>query len=106
MSRLLILIIFIFILAPSKGFSVPAKTKKTTAIAPVRNVLLSDSTVYPKQDKKKDREKEKAEKKKQPDLQEIREVPKARNQGRPPIVIKPNVKVKPIKVIRPNIKRP
>ncbi|SMC94482.1 hypothetical protein [Pedobacter africanus] len=70
----------------------------------------ASSVAHAWQDNKKEKRSEKAEPKEKPDQQEpvkpdIREVPKARKQSRPPVV-KPNVKAKPIKVVRPNIKRP
>jgi len=37
---------------------------------------------------------------------EIKEVPKARKQSRPAVVAKPNIKVKPVKINRPKIKKP
>lgn len=69
-----------------------------------------DYTTYYLQEKKKDKSTEKPgdikkpDHKQEPNKPDIRKVPKARKQGRPPVV-KPKVKVKP-KVIRPNIKRP
>jgi hypothetical protein len=63
------------------------------------------------QDEKKDKSKEKPidnkkpDNKQEPNRPDIQKVPKARKQGRPPVVIKPKIKAKP-KVIRPNIKRP
>lgn len=70
----------------------------------------ASGAVHRWQDEKKEKRGEKPDPKAKPDQQEpvkpdIREVPKARKQSRPPVV-KPNVKPKPIKVIRPNIKRP
>lgn len=50
-----------------------------------------------KSDKNKNRE---------PDQEDIIEVPKARKQARPGVVNKPAAKVKPIKVARPKIKKP
>lgn len=75
-------------------------------------ICLSDTTRYQRQDEKKDRRKEtsdnkeKPNNKQEPSKPDIPEVPKARKQSRPPVVAKPNIKVKPIKVIRPKIKRP
>ena len=72
---------------------------------------LSYSSGYYLQDEKKEKTKEnpdhnkKPDNKQEPNQPDIQKVPKARNQGRPPVVIKPKIKVKP-KVIRPNIKRP
>lgn len=64
------------------------------------------NVAYQYQDNKKEKSKEKPDNKQKPNKTDIVEVPKARKQARPPVVVKPNVKVKPIKVIRPNIKRP
>lgn len=58
-----------------------------------------------KQDSKESDKKEKQEQKADPGKPDIVEVPKARKQPRPEIVVKP-IKVKPIKIIRPKIKRP
>ena len=54
------------------------------------------------QDKKK---KEKQSDQKKPEQIQIKEVPKAKRQLKP-MAVKPNVKVKTIKVIKPKIKRP
>jgi hypothetical protein len=56
--------------------------------------------------KQKPETKEKPNPKQEPKKPDIIAVPKARKQTRPPVVMKPNIKVKPIKVIRPKIKRP
>ena len=82
----------------------------TQAKVPEKSVFLTDTAGYKRQDEKKDKNKQKTAPKEKtdqqlPDKPDIIEVPKARRQSRPP-VIKPNVKAKPIKVIRPNIKRP
>lgn len=61
---------------------------------------------YQRQDNKKEESKVKPDNQQKPNKPDIAEVPKARKQTRPPVVVKPNIKVKPIKVIRPNIKRP
>ncbi|WP_175636370.1 hypothetical protein [Pedobacter ghigonis] len=45
------------------------------------------------------------QKQQQPEPAKIKEVPKARRQLKP-MAVKPNVKVKPIKIIKPKIKRP
>ena len=62
------------------------------------------AATYQQQDEKKDKSKEKPNQ--EPNKPDVREVPKARKQSRPPVVAKPKIKVKPIKVVRPNIKRP
>lgn len=69
------------------------------------NNNLTDTVRQQQQDEKKDKSKEKQDLKQQPEKPDIREVPKARKQSRPPVV-KPNIKAKPVKVIRPKIKRP
>ncbi|TQM50824.1 hypothetical protein BDE36_2587 [Arcticibacter tournemirensis] len=56
-----------------------------------------------KQDKKNDKKKDKGDQK--PDQPEVKEVPKSRKQERPTVVPKPDVKVKPVKVNRPKIKK-
>lgn len=63
-------------------------------------VVLTDTVKVQPQDKKKEQSKEKPDHK-----PNIKEVPKARKQSRP-TVVKPIIKVKPIKIIRPNIKKP
>jgi hypothetical protein len=81
------------------------------ATVPMKEGNLMDTAKYQLQDEKKDNSKQKPDNndkpndKSGPDKPDIREVPKARKQARPPVV-KPNIKVKPIKVIRPKIKRP
>ena len=76
------------------------------ASVPMKKGNLIDTAKYQLQDEKKDN-KQKPDQKPEPNKPDIREVPKARKQARPPVVVvKPNIKVKPIKVIRPKIKRP
>lgn len=76
------------------------------------NKGLADTVKYQRQDERKDKgkersdNKEKPEKKQAPDKQDIISVPKARKQSRPRVISKPNIKAKPVKVIRPKIKRP
>ncbi|MNY19562.1 hypothetical protein D3C86_1530020 [compost metagenome] len=70
--------------------------------ATVKSALPDSVSRLPQEkEKKKNDDKGKQEK----DVPDIREIPKAKKQSRP-IVIKPNIKGKPIKVIRPKIKRP
>lgn len=64
-----------------------------------------------KQDDKKQVDEKTAKQKKEVEKtdvpkSEIKEVPKARKQSRPAVVAKPNVKIKPIKINRPKIKKP
>lgn len=68
--------------------------------------MLADIARLQEQDKKNDKAQEKQHPEQQPEKTDIREVPKARKQSRPPVVAKPNIKAKPVKVIRPKIKRP
>ncbi|MDQ0967935.1 outer membrane biosynthesis protein TonB [Flavobacterium sp. W4I14] len=84
------------------------------AIAPLSGVLAmqQDSTAFTvsnqqeelikKQDKEK---KDKQPENQKPEPLQIKEVPKAKRQVKP-MAVKPNVKVKPIKIIKPKIKRP
>lgn len=85
------------------------------AIAPLSGVFAvqQDSTsltgsnqqeeqVIKKQDKEK---KDKQSENQKPEPLPIKEVPKAKKQLKP-MAVKPNVKVKPIKIIKPKIKRP
>lgn len=75
-------------------------------VLPIKTVNLTDTTRTQKQDDKEEVKKEKPQEKKQPDKPIIKEVPKARKQVRPKVIGKPAVKIKPIKVIRPKIKKP
>ncbi|MCZ4244250.1 hypothetical protein [Pedobacter punctiformis] len=73
-------------------------------------VVVQDSsiTIAPdqSQEKKKKKSSEKQDKAQQPEIDPtIKQVPKARKQLKP-AAIKPAIKVKPIKIIRPKIKRP
>ncbi|MEQ7800366.1 hypothetical protein ABDJ41_11220 [Pedobacter sp. ASV1-7] len=80
-------------------------------LPPLVRANLSYPIGYNFQDEKKDKSKEqpidnkKPDYKQEPNQPDIQKVPKARKQGRPPVVIKPKIKAKP-KVIRPKIKRP
>lgn len=65
--------------------------------------MLSFPQDKDKQDKKNDKKKDKGDQK--PDQPEVKEVPKSRKQERPTVVPKPDVKVKPVKVNRPKIKK-
>ncbi|NQX39988.1 hypothetical protein SAMN05421820_106391 [Pedobacter steynii] len=74
------------------------------AITPMHDkVAIRDSLSRRQQEK----EKKKTEDKGGPEqnIPDIREIPKAKKQSRP-VIVKPNIKGKPIKVIRPKIKRP
>jgi hypothetical protein len=71
------------------------------AITPMYDKELRDSLSPQRQEKKKSEDKGKPEQ----NVPDIREIPKAKKQSRP-VIVKPNIKGKPIKVIRPKIKRP
>ncbi len=82
-------------------------------VLPIKIVILTDTIITQKQNNKEEIKKDKEEIKKE-DPQDkqpankptVIKVPKARKQGRPQIIVKPNIKIKPIKIIRPNIKKP
>jgi len=59
-----------------------------------------------KQDTRKSDKKEKPPQKVEVKKTDIKEVPKARKQSRPAVVAKPKVKVKPVKIVRPKIRKP
>ena len=99
--RVLLTSIFIVVLPAFVWPSVSLTTVRRSS----KNDIPAD-IFRQQQDEKKDENKEKQDPKQQPDKPDIREVPKARNQSRPPVVAKPNIKAKPVKVIRPKIKRP
>lgn len=61
-----------------------------------------EEQVLKKQDKEK---KDKQPENQKPEPLQIKEVPKAKKQLKP-MAVRPNVKVKPIKIIKPKIKRP
>lgn len=74
--------------------------------------MQQDSTTltFSNQQEELIKKQDKAKKAKQPENQkpeplQIKEVPKAKRQVKP-MAVKPNVKVKPIKIIKPKIKRP
>jgi hypothetical protein len=71
------------------------------AITPMYDKEVRDSLSRQQQEKKKSEDKGKPEQ----NIPDIREIPKAKKQSRP-VIVKPNIKGKPIKVIRPKIKRP
>jgi hypothetical protein len=69
---------------------------------------LSASLLTIKQDQQQESVKQnnKADQKQQqPEPTKIKEVPKAKRQLKP-MAVKPNIQVKPIKIIKPKIKRP
>jgi len=70
-------------------------------------MVVNASNKQQDQDKEKQLQKSQEQKKlnQKPDKLEIKEVPKAKRQVKP-AAVKPNIKVKPIKIIKPKIKRP
>jgi len=74
--------------------------------------LSNDTAKSQGQDEKKEKNKKKSDTKKKPDQKhlpdqpDIKKVPRARKQTRPPVVVKPNVRIQKIRITRPNIKRP
>ena len=90
-------VIFCLAIAPLSG--VFAMQQDSIALS-VSN--RQEEQVLKKQDKEK---KDKQPENQKPEPLQIKEVPKAKKQLKP-MAIKPNVKVKPIKIIKPKIKRP
>lgn len=90
-------VIFCLAIAPLSG--VFAVQQDSIALA-VSNP--KEEQVIKKQDKEK---KDKKPENQKPEPLQIKEVPKAKRQVKP-MAVKPNVKVKPIKIIKPKIKRP
>lgn len=76
------------------------------SVLTVEIVNFADTVKYQKQADKEEIKKEKPQDKQQPDKPVIKEVPKARKKTRPQVVAKPIIKIKPIKIIRPKIKKP
>lgn len=70
-----------------------------------KNLVLSIDSIIPQQEKREDKNPKANTTKTQEKKPEITTVPKARKQTRP-TVVKPKVIVKPIKVIKPKIKKP
>lgn len=75
-------------------------------VVPIEIVNLTDTIKVQKQDDKKETKKEKTQEKKRSGNPVIVEVPKARKQTRPQVIVKPKINIKPIKIIRPRIKKP
>ena len=75
--------------------------------APQDVMVINASNKQQDQDKEKQLQKGQEQKKsdQKPDKPEIKEVPKAKRQVKP-TAVKPNIKVKTIKIIKPKIKRP
>jgi outer membrane biosynthesis protein TonB len=89
-------VIFCLAIAPLSG--VFAVQQDSTALT----VSNQQEELIKKQDKEK---KDKQPENQKPEPLQIKEVPKAKKQLKP-MAVKPNVKVKPIKIIKPKIKRP
>jgi hypothetical protein len=89
-------VIFCLAIAPLSG--VFALQQDSTALT----VSNQQEELINKQDKEK---KDKQSENQKPEPLQIKEVPKAKKQLKP-MAVKPNVKVKPIKIIKPKIKRP
>jgi hypothetical protein len=89
-------VIFCLAIAPLSG--VFALQQDSTALT----VSNQQEELIKKQDKEK---KDKQPENQKPEPLQIKEVPKAKKQLKP-MAVKPNVKVKPIKIIKPKIKRP
>lgn len=98
------------------GFSLlPILLSAKTLVLPKKDALVSrakylvavnDTIPAQKQDDKKNKEQPKDAKQVGKNVEpEIKQVPKARRQVKPTI-IKPSIKVKPIKIVRPKIKKP
>lgn len=102
------LLAFILVLPLVTRASISTKKETMSISYCLKNgfVFLIDTEKYQRQDEKKEKSKKNLDIKDKPvNKQAIKEVPKARKQSRP-LVVKANIKVKPIKVIRPHIKRP
>lgn len=87
----------------------PAFLSASSISTDVTPLLKNKSSINTPGDQEQEEKQEKNKKK--PDVKsdgertDIREVPKARRQFRPPVVVKPTVRAKPVKIIRPKIKR-
>ncbi|MDQ0641247.1 outer membrane biosynthesis protein TonB [Pedobacter sp. W3I1] len=90
-------VIFCLAIAPLSGVLAMQQDSITSTLS-----NLQEEQVIKKQDKEK---KDKQPENQKPEPLQIKEVPKAKKQLKP-MAVKPNVKVKPIKIIKPKIKRP
>ncbi|ARS38225.1 hypothetical protein CA265_00380 [Sphingobacteriaceae bacterium GW460-11-11-14-LB5] len=90
-------VIFCLVIAPLSGVFAMRQDSTTLSVA-----NLQEEQVIKKQDKGK---KDKQPENQKPEPLQIKEVPKAKKQLKP-MAVRPNVKVKPIKIIKPKIKRP
>lgn len=75
-------------------------------VVSIETVNLTDTIGVQKQDDKEEVKKEKTQEKQQPNNPAVIKVPKARKQERPQVIVKPNIKIKPIKIIKPKIRKP
>ena len=89
-------VIFCLAIVPLSGVFAVQQDSTTLAVSNQQEELIK------KQDKAK---KDKQPENQKPEPLQIKEVPKAKRQVKP-MAVKPNVKVKPIKIIKPKIKRP
>lgn len=89
-------VIFCLAIAPLSGVFAAQQDSTALAVSNLQEKLIK------KQDKEK---KDKQPENQKPEPLQIKEVPKAKRQVKP-MAVKPNVKVKPIKIIKPKIKRP
>lgn len=89
---------------PLIGLAIDIKRPIDNANLVHKSFVLSIDSIKPQQEKQEDK-KTKTNTKTQEKKPEITTVPKARKQTRP-TVVKPKVIVKPIKVIKPKIKKP
>lgn len=107
LSFLAIVLLFPFLLRAST--SMPNPGSEHLIISPVHhaanNLSLDVTEMQQRQDKKKQTSKKEAKDIDNKQVEPIKQVPKSRKQLKP-AVVKPTVKVKPIKVIRPKIKKP
>ena len=90
-------VIFCLAFAPLSGVFAAQQDSTTLTVSKPQ-----EEQVIKKQDKEK---KDKQPENQKPEPLQIKEVPKAKRQVKP-MAIKPNVRVKPIKIIKPKIKRP
>jgi len=89
-------VIFCLAIAPLSGVFALQQDSTALTVSNLQEELIK------KQDKEK---KDKQPENQKPEPLQIKEVPKAKKQLKP-MAVKPNVKVKPIKIIKPKIKRP
>lgn len=105
------LILYVLLLNPIGTFAIENKPNlmlfqngsPVVMLSPDSLGMTAKSNSQEKQDKKASK---KQEKPKKADIDvEVKQVPKAKRQMKP-VAVKPNIKIKPIKIIRPKIKKP